>query len=87
MPNGNYLVRLHFAENNTWTFGVGLRVFSVQAEGSTAISNLDVYAAAGARTALVRSFSTTVTDGQLNLGFMHGVEDPFVNGIEILAQP
>ena len=87
VPNGNYLVRLHFAENNTWTFGVGLRVFSVQAEGSTAISNLDVYAAAGARTALVRSFSTTVTDGQLNLGFIHGVEDPFVNGIEILAQP
>lgn len=87
VPNGNYLVRLHFAENNTWTFGVGLRVFSVQAEGSTAISNLDVYATAGARTALVRSFTTTVTDGQLNLTFLHGVEDPFVNGIEILAQP
>ena len=70
VPNGNYLVRLHFAENNTWTFGVGLRVFSVQAEGSTAISNLDVYAAAGAHGAGAQP-STTVTDGQLNLGFMH----------------
>ena len=33
VPNGTYLVRLHFAENNPFTFGVGLRVFRSRLKG------------------------------------------------------
>ena len=87
VPNGSYEVRLHFAENFSGAFGVGKRVFSVQVEGVTALANLDVYAAAGPNTALVRSVTTTVSDGQLNILFLHGVEDPLINGIEVYSSP
>ena len=60
VPNGSYQVRLHFAENYSGAFGVGRRVFDVQVEGALAIDDLDIYAAAGARAALVRTVTATV---------------------------
>ncbi len=86
VPNGSYQVRLHFAENYPPLFAVGQRVFDVQAEGVTAVTGLDVFAEAGARTALVKTFNVTVADGTLNLVFVHGIEDPFVNAIEVTSQ-
>ena len=83
VPNGTYQVRLHFAENYSANFGVGRRVFDVQVEGALAIDNLDVYAEAGANTALIRTVTATVADGQLNIAFIHGIEDPAVNAIEV----
>ena len=83
VPNGTYQVRLHFAENYSANFGVGRRVFDVQVEGALAIDNLDVYAEAGASTALIRTVTTTVADGQLNIAFIHGIEDPAINAIEV----
>lgn len=89
VANGTYTVRLHFAENyisNAWpNGGVGARVFSVQAEGATVLPNVDIVALAGIRAALVRTFSVTVTDGVLSLRFVHGIENPLINGIEVLA--
>jgi predicted phage tail protein len=85
VPNGTYQVRLHFAENYAPLFNVGQRVFDVQIEGIVAIDNLDIFAAAGANTALIRSVTATVTDGQINIAFIHGVEDPEINAIEVLS--
>ena len=85
VPNGTYQIRLHFAENYSGTSGVGKRVFDVQVEDLLAIDNLDIFAAVGARTALVRTVNTIVSDGQLNITFLHGVENPIVNAIEIVA--
>ena len=89
VPNGPYLVKLYFAE--TWSGGwaVGHRIFDVQIEGQTAFHNLDVYAEAGANAALIRTTNVEVSDGQLNIEFLHGAADnPFVSAIEILsAQP
>ena len=86
VPNGSYQVKLHFAENYSPLFAVGQRVFAVQAEGVTVLPALDVFAEVGARTALVRTVSATVTDGVLNIAFVHNIEDPFVNAIEVTSQ-
>lgn len=85
VPNGVYQLRLLFAETFPPTYVVGARRFSVQVEGVTTFSNVDVYAEAGAATALVKTTTVAVSDGQLNILFMHGVENPFVNAIEIVS--
>jgi glucose/arabinose dehydrogenase len=86
VPNGAYQVKLYFSEGNDQLLAPGRRVFGVQIEGITAFPAIDVFALAGARTALVRTASATVTDGVLNIVFQHQVEDPFVNAIEIISQ-
>ncbi len=85
IPAGEYLVKLHFAEIFPGVFFEGGRVFNVEVEGQTAISGLDVFAEAGAYTALVEEVPTTVSDGQLNIRFMRGVQEPFVSAIEVIA--
>ena len=85
VPNGDYTVKLHFAENYSGVFYTGGRVFSVAMEGVTVISGLDVYATVGANTALVRSVPVTVLDGQLNIQFLHQAENPIVAAIEIIS--
>lgn len=82
VPNGNYQVKLYFAEN-TFT-SAGARNFSVQMEGATVFSNIDVYAQVGYRTALIKTATVAVADGQININFLHGTADaPLVNAIEI----
>jgi hypothetical protein len=84
VPNGDYLVKLHFAETWQKAFKPGVRVFGVTIEDETVESALDVYAAAGANTAMVRSYPVTVADGRLQIGFVHKVQNPMVSGIEII---
>ena len=79
---GDYEVKLHFVDPKYE--GGGKRVFSVDAEGSRALSNLDIAATVGYRTALVRSFVTTVNDGTLNLGFVKAIENPILSAIEVI---
>ncbi|WP_026812697.1 PKD domain-containing protein [Arenibacter certesii] len=95
VPNGQYTVLLHFAEN--WfgatgggAGGVGSRVFDISMEGQLVEDNLDVYAEAGAQTKLVKSYTVTVTGGILDLDFSSlagngGVKHPIINAIEVLG--
>lgn len=85
VANGTYTVRLHFAENWSPAFAVGVRVFDVNIQGSLAFDNLDVFAQAGARTALIKTATATVTSGTLTIGFIHQVDDPFIDAIEIIS--
>jgi large repetitive protein len=85
VPNGTYEVRLHFAENYTGAMAVGARVFDVNIEGVRVFNDIDVFATVGARTALIRSATTTVSDGRLDIDFLHQSEDPLVNAIEIIG--
>ncbi|HEB86589.1 MAG TPA: hypothetical protein ENI68_06195, partial [Gammaproteobacteria bacterium] len=85
VPNGDYTVNLHFAENYSGAFGAGARVFSVAMEGVTAIGSLDIFGTVGANTSLVRSVPVTVSDGQLNIQFIHEVENPIVAAVEIVS--
>ncbi|MCW1922902.1 malectin domain-containing carbohydrate-binding protein [Luteolibacter arcticus] len=84
VPNGDYEVRLHFAETWSGVTAVGQRVFDVLLEGNTAVNDLDVFAEAGSNAVLVKTLETTVNDGLLTLGLRHEVQNPFVCGIEIL---
>jgi len=84
VDNGGYTVNLYFTEYYSGAFGDGLRTFDVNLEGDTVLNGLDVYAEAGRNSALVRSVSTTVSDGQLNIEFIHGVENTMISAIEIL---
>jgi hypothetical protein len=87
VPNGTYTVNLYFRENSVdSTFpngGVGFRVFSVLANGSAIVSNLDVFATVGRQVALKKTATVTVTNGQLVLSSPSGW---MVNAIEILGQ-
>jgi hypothetical protein len=75
-------VILKFAEVSR--FGVGQRVFNVSINGAPALSNFDIFAQAGALTALDQYIPVTVTGGQINIQFTTGGADlPMVNGIDI----
>ncbi|WP_432538012.1 malectin domain-containing carbohydrate-binding protein [Kineococcus arenarius] len=68
VTNGTYDVTLKMVENY-WT-AVGKRVFDVSAEGTQVVSDLDLFQAAGGKNKAVdRTFTTTVKDGKLDLGF------------------
>ncbi len=82
VSNGNYLVRLHFAETY-WT-QPNRRIMDVEIEGVTVLADYDIIAAVGPMTADVREFATTVADDALNIEFIHNFENPKINAIEII---
>ncbi len=88
LPNGQYSIRLHFAETYSGNAGVGLRVFNILTENQLAISNLDIFSEAGGiNRALVRTIDqVAVTDGQLNIQFQHKTENPTLAAIEIISE-
>jgi len=87
VPDGGYVVNLSFADGFSGTAGIGKRVFDVFVEGVLAIDDLDIYGEVGSSAALVKTVYTTVSDGELNIMFLHGVENPTINAIEVVRQP
>jgi len=84
LPNGKYTVKLHFAETYEGITGAGQRVFSFNVEGRQ-FKDFDVLAkAGGALRAYVETVSVDVADGKLDIAFTSNVENPEINGIEIL---
>lgn len=84
----NYTVRLHFAETKYNT--VGARTFNVAINGRQVLTNFDIFAAAGANTAVVRDFADIVPDSNSNIvvSFTAGTADsPKICGIEVLPTP
>jgi len=79
----SYSVDLDWAEL-TWT-AAGQRVFNVAINGSTVLSNFDVFAQVGNKKALQKQFTVTAnSSGQIVIAFTQGSADnPFINGIEI----
>jgi hypothetical protein len=82
VPNGMYHVNLYFAETSWMTLGA--RVFNVRMQGQLIFQNLDIYAAVGANTALVKGADIAVTNGQLHIEFDNLVQNPKINAIEIV---
>jgi hypothetical protein len=82
----SYTVRLHFAELS-WT-AAGQRVFNVAINGTTVLSQFDVFATAGGQyKALVETFTATANGlGQIVISFSQGgADNPEVAGIEVLG--
>lgn len=84
VPNGRYVVKLHFAETFDEITGPGERVFSFNVEGHE-FKNFDVFAkAGGARRAYVESIAVDVADGKLDISFTPSIQSPEINAIEII---
>ena len=88
VPNSRYTVRLHFAETYEGITGEGQRVFSVTINGKTVLENFDVRKEGGGfQKPVVREFKgVTVTNKELVVGFVSNIQNPEINGIEILAE-
>ncbi|MFJ7629157.1 S8 family serine peptidase [Streptomyces sp. NPDC097595] len=86
VPTGVYQVELGFAE----AAGTkpGARVFDVLAEGTEKAPDVDVrLESGGARTALFKTFTVKVTDGQLNVAFKAITGNTLVNSIRVTQRP
>ena len=85
LPSGHYEVTLHFVE--PVHTNPGERVFSVSAEASWPLQNLDLVTEAGHDVAYQASFDVEVADGSLDLLVDPSVGQAIVSGIEVHAQP
>jgi enterochelin esterase-like enzyme len=87
VPNGNYTVRLHFAETFEGIQGPQERVFSVSVPGQPVLKDLDLFKTVGFLKPLVKEYKgVSVENGQLVIGFTPNIENPQICGIEILAE-
>jgi mannan endo-1,4-beta-mannosidase len=85
VANGNYQVRLYFAELVPATMKVGGRTFTVSIQGTAVLNALDVYASVGANRALIKTSNVAVTTGTLTISFHRLVGNPMVSAIEVLS--
>jgi hypothetical protein len=84
LPNGKYIVKLHFCETFDGITGPGQRVFSFNVAGHE-FKDFDVWVKAGGpQRAYIESVPVEITDGKLEITFTPNVENPQINGIEII---
>lgn len=84
LPNGKYVVKLHFAETWEGVEGPGGRVFSFNVEGQE-FKDFDVWVKAGGRQrAYVETVNVSITDGRLDITFEPNVDNPEINAVEIV---
>ena len=84
LPNGKYAVKLHFCETFDGITGPGQRVFSFNVAGHE-FKDFDVWVKAGGpQRAYVETVPVEITNGQLEITFTPNVENPQINGIEIV---
>jgi hypothetical protein len=78
-----YTVLLHFAE--TYFTAAGDREFNVAINGTSVLTNLDIYATVGANAALLKTFTATAnSSGDIVIAFTLGAANqPLLMGIEI----
>ena len=87
LPNGKYVVKLHFAETWDGVTGPGGRIFSFNVEGQE-FKDADVWVKAGrGQRAYIETVNVTIADGKLDILFERGVDNPEINGIEIIPAP
>jgi hypothetical protein len=88
VPNGKYTVRLHFAETYNGITGDGQRIFSVTINEKTVLEDFDPHKEAGGfQKPVVKTIkSLTITNGEMVIGFVSNIQNPEINGIEILSE-
>lgn len=84
VPDGTQVdVRLYLANRCDCTSAAGQRVFDVMLEGNPVLTSHDMVADVGDQVATMKSFTVT-SDGTIDLQWLHRIENPVVNGIEII---
>lgn len=81
IPNGNYRVKLLFAEN--YLNQINQRLFDVYLQGNKVIEKMDIVKEVGPQTALVKTFDVLVDNYLLDVHFGAQVQRPLINGIII----
>ncbi|HWZ98116.1 MAG TPA: malectin [Candidatus Dormibacteraeota bacterium] len=81
---GAYHVNLYFAETYPPAEKVGGRVFNVKLQDVTTLQNLDIFAAVGANSALVKGTDILATDGQVKIELDSITQVAKINAIEII---
>src|SRR5262249_21601204 len=81
VPNGNYTVRLHFAE--LFFNATGVRRFNVNVQGTRVLSNFDIYGQAGKASLITKSFNTTVTTGTLIVSFGKVFDNAVIQALDV----
>jgi len=85
---GNYEVRLYMGNGFKGTSSPGKRIFDVQIEGVVhpELKSIDLSARFGHNVGGVITKTINVTDGTMNIVFLHGsIQNPLINAIEILS--
>ena len=84
--NGLYEVRLYMGNGFSDTNDPGERVFDVAVEGNVPaeFNNIDLSGLFGHQIGGAIGSIVTVNDGTLDLEFLNGVQNPLVNGLEIV---
>jgi hypothetical protein len=87
VPNGKYIVKLHFCETYDGITAAGDRVFGFNVNGKD-FTDFDVWAKGGGYLhPYVETVPVEVTDGKVHITFTPKVQNPEINGIEILPAP
>ena len=88
VENGTYTLRLHFAETYVDIFGEGERVFSVKVNEVQLITDMDPYKETGGlfKPVVKTLEGIEVTDGKLVIEFLPDIQEPEINGIEVIAE-
>ncbi len=86
VPNGKYTVRMHFAETYEGIDSEGPRVFDVKIQGAVVLKDFDIQKlGGGVQKAIIKEFKgIAVTNGILDINFVSKLQNPEVNGIEII---
>ena len=84
---GEYIVRLFMGNGYEGTKTVGSRVFDVRIEDTLAFNDVDLVARFGHKRGGMLEWHGQVTDGRVDIDFAHVVQNPLINGVEILAVP
>ncbi|WP_338733296.1 malectin domain-containing carbohydrate-binding protein [Mangrovimonas cancribranchiae] len=85
LPNGDYIVNLYFTNLYNGTPNPGERIEHVDIEGVRQIESLDPVGEFGHRIAGMVQRNVSLNDGVLDISFVHELQNPLVNAIEILA--
>ncbi|MDP7289029.1 MAG: malectin domain-containing carbohydrate-binding protein [Phycisphaerae bacterium] len=84
---GKYTVRLHFAETFEGVALAGDRVFDIAFNGKTVLKDFDVFKeASGAFKPVIKEFKGVEVKDKLAIDFTTNIQNPEINGIEILAE-
>lgn len=90
VTNGTYMLKLHFAEiywgaTSGGPGGNRRRVFDVSVEGNPAVINFDINKEVGPMTAVIKEFTTTVDDGELNIDLSASINQPKLSAFELFG--
>ena len=81
---GIYAVRLYMGNSWSGASTPGKRVFDVEVENQLFLDNIDLSGMLGHRVGGMFEWYGQVSDGTIDIDFLHGVDNPLINGIEII---